>query len=147
MLCQWHHIHGKYDTACTIDKRFERPWQPLKGISIKNIYVPELSYTSSLKKYINLKGIPKKTFSCMRCHWHRKHACFFWKSIISRRIRSRIQKGFRLWSWAQGVLFDGKTEGWKSRDTVPLTTTCWQSKTIKTLEYPWNVPYTWVNGF
>jgi hypothetical protein len=31
--------HAKYDTACLIDKRFERPWQPLKGISIKNIYV------------------------------------------------------------------------------------------------------------
>jgi hypothetical protein len=36
--------HAKYDTACTIDEWFERPWQPLKGISIKNIYVPELSY-------------------------------------------------------------------------------------------------------
>jgi hypothetical protein len=38
--------YAKYDTACTIDERFERPWQPLKGISIKNIYryAPELSY-------------------------------------------------------------------------------------------------------
>jgi hypothetical protein len=42
---------GKYDTACTIDERFERPWQPLKGISIKNIYVPELSYPTTKKKY------------------------------------------------------------------------------------------------
>jgi hypothetical protein len=22
--------HAKYDTTCTIDERFERPWQPLK---------------------------------------------------------------------------------------------------------------------
>jgi hypothetical protein len=41
--------HAKYDTACTIDERFERPWQPFKGISIKNIYVPELSYTTTKK--------------------------------------------------------------------------------------------------
>jgi hypothetical protein len=40
--------HAKYDTACTIDEQFELPWQPLKGISIKNIYVPELSYTPPL---------------------------------------------------------------------------------------------------
>jgi hypothetical protein len=46
--------HAKYDTACTT-------WQLLKGISIKNIYVPELSYPT-LKKYINLKGLPNKNF-------------------------------------------------------------------------------------
>jgi hypothetical protein len=39
--------HAKYDTACAIDERFERPWQRLKGISIKNRYVPELSYTTT----------------------------------------------------------------------------------------------------
>jgi hypothetical protein len=43
--------HAKYDTACTIDGRFERIWQPLEGISIKNIYVPELSYPTPRKKY------------------------------------------------------------------------------------------------
>jgi hypothetical protein len=48
-----------YGTACTIDQRFERPWQPLKGISIKNIYVPELSYPTT-KKYIDLKGLSNK---------------------------------------------------------------------------------------
>jgi hypothetical protein len=36
---------------CIFDERFERPWQHLKGISIKNIYVPELSYPTT-KKYI-----------------------------------------------------------------------------------------------
>jgi hypothetical protein len=35
---------GVNETACTIGKRFVRPWQPLKGISIKNVYVRELSY-------------------------------------------------------------------------------------------------------
>jgi hypothetical protein len=34
--------------------------KPLKGISIKNIYVPEFSYPTP-KKYINLKWLPKKT--------------------------------------------------------------------------------------
>jgi hypothetical protein len=58
---------AKYDTACTIDERFEWPWQPLMGISIKNITVPEL-YTPTLQKYRNLKGLPNKTFSCIRCH-------------------------------------------------------------------------------
>jgi hypothetical protein len=31
------------------------PWQPLKGISIKNIYVPELSYPIT-KKIYKFKG-------------------------------------------------------------------------------------------
>jgi hypothetical protein len=43
--------HAKYYTACTIGERFERPWQPLKGKSIKNIYVPELSYPTTKKIY------------------------------------------------------------------------------------------------
>jgi hypothetical protein len=41
-----------------------------------------------------------------------------------RRIRSRIEKGLARESGAQGVLFDGKTEGRKSRDTVPLKDMC-----------------------
>jgi hypothetical protein len=114
MRCQWHRMHdacgiidtactvhavsltphAKYDTACTIDERLERPWQPLKGISVKNIYVPELSYPTT-KKFIN--GLPIKKFSCMRCHWHRMHDFCVRKSIITRRIRSRIQKGFSPW--------------------------------------------------
>jgi hypothetical protein len=42
--------YTKYDTAC-IDERFERPWQPVKRISIKNIYVPEFSYPTTKKIY------------------------------------------------------------------------------------------------
>jgi hypothetical protein len=108
--------HAKHDTACTINERFERPWQPLKGISIKNIYVPELSYHTT-QKFINLKGLPewKKKF-CVR------------KSIISRRIRSRIQKGFSPWIRGPGKK-KTKIEGRKSRDTVTLNgvkiAVCW----------------------
>jgi hypothetical protein len=45
--------HAKYDTACTIDKRFKRPWQPLKGkpVSIKNTFVPEWSFPTPKKIY------------------------------------------------------------------------------------------------
>jgi hypothetical protein len=82
MHCHWHRMHNKFfvqlqkvkiicktamvckkiknacgviDTACTIDERFGRPWQTLKGISIKNIYVPELSYPTT-KKIYRFKG-------------------------------------------------------------------------------------------
>jgi hypothetical protein len=43
--------HAKYDTTCTIDEKFKGPWLPLKGISIKNIYVPKLSYPTPKKIY------------------------------------------------------------------------------------------------
>jgi hypothetical protein len=37
---------AKYDPACTINEQFEKPWQLLKGISIKNkcfrIVLPQL---------------------------------------------------------------------------------------------------------
>jgi hypothetical protein len=47
--------HAKYDTPCTIDERFERPWQPLYGISIKNIYIPKWSYPNTIKN-LEFKG-------------------------------------------------------------------------------------------
>jgi hypothetical protein len=85
-------LHEKYDTACTIDERIERPWQPLKGISIKNIYVTESSYTNP-KEYIHLKGLPKKIT---------KHARFLCSKIDHISANS---KGF---SPGSGVLFDVK---------------------------------------
>jgi hypothetical protein len=109
--------HAKYDTACTIDDWFERPWQPLKGISTKNIYVPEYPTT---KKYLNLKGLPNTKFSCMRCHWHRMHDFCVRKSIISRRIRSRIQKDFIPWIRGQGGIVLCKNRGSTSHDSVPF---------------------------
>jgi hypothetical protein len=60
----------------------------------------------------------------MRCHWHGKPDFCVRISIISRRIRSTIQKlkkGCNLWirgPW--GIVWWKKTEGRKSRDTVPL---------------------------
>jgi hypothetical protein len=53
--------HAKYDTACTIDERCERPWQPLKGISIKNIYVPELSYPTPKKIFVHAVSLTPHT--------------------------------------------------------------------------------------
>jgi hypothetical protein len=35
--------------ACGVIESLTWPWQPLKGISIKNIYVPELSYPTTKK--------------------------------------------------------------------------------------------------
>jgi hypothetical protein len=47
--------HAVYDTACTI---VQRPWKPIKGKSIKNIYVGELSYPTTTKiLYINLREL------------------------------------------------------------------------------------------
>jgi hypothetical protein len=78
--------------ACTIDERFERPWQPLKGISIKNIYVPELSYTPPLL-----------------------HATFaFENRSYLGEFEAEFKKAIARESGAQGVLFDEKTEGRKS---------------------------------
>jgi hypothetical protein len=79
--------HAKYDIACTIEERFERPWHCLKGMSIRNIQYMFLNCpTSPLKNF----------FFCVR------------KSIISRRIRSRTRE-----SGAQGVIFYEKNRGSK----------------------------------
>jgi hypothetical protein len=43
------------DTAYTINERFRWPWEPLKEIAIKNIYVLELSYPTT-KKICKFKG-------------------------------------------------------------------------------------------
>jgi hypothetical protein len=42
-------------TACTMDERFMRPCQSLKGISIRNIYVREFSYPTATK-FCKYKG-------------------------------------------------------------------------------------------
>jgi hypothetical protein len=112
--------HGSYMFEAAIDERFERPWQPLKGLSINNIFVPVFSYPP-LKKYINLKGLPNKKFSYMRFHWHSMHDFCVRKSIISRRIRNRIKKGFSPWIRGPGgIVWWKNPESRKSRDTVPL---------------------------
>jgi hypothetical protein len=127
--------HAKYDTACTINERFEWPWQPLKGISIKNIYFPESSYPTT-EKYINLKGLPNKKIFSMRYHWHRMHDFCIRKSITSRRIRSRIQKGFSPWIRGPGGIV------WWQKQRVKISWHCpfKLNKKYLILVYVW--PYT-----
>jgi hypothetical protein len=84
--------HAKYDTACMINERFERPWQPFKGISIKTINVPELSYPTTKKIYKFKGAIYCTVTKNCRAYGVIDTVCVR-KSIISR-IRSRIQKGF-----------------------------------------------------
>jgi hypothetical protein len=93
--------HAKYDTACTTDKRFEWPWQPLKGISIKNIYVPELSYPTTTKS-INLKGLD--TACTIFAFENRSYLGEF---------EAELKKAIARESGAQGVLFDKKNRGSK----------------------------------
>jgi hypothetical protein len=143
MRCQWHCKHkacGVIDNACTvlsshrhrmesacgpidreftINQHFEQPLQPLKGISIKNIYS---MFTNCpippLQIYGNLKGYLTKNCAC--CVIDTPSAIFVFRS---RRIQSRIQKGCSLWIRAPGgyCLMKKPPNGQKSCDTVPLT--------------------------
>jgi hypothetical protein len=54
--------HAEYNTTCTIDERFVWPWQPLNGLSIKNVYVRELSY-----KYQIYRGYLTKNVNDTAC--------------------------------------------------------------------------------
>jgi hypothetical protein len=47
--------HAKCDTACIMDQRFMSPWQPLKGIPIKNIFT-RMSYPTTKK--FSCTGVP-----------------------------------------------------------------------------------------
>jgi hypothetical protein len=98
------HAFAKYDTACTIDERFERPWQPLQGISIKNIY--------STSMFPNSPTPPLKDTACTTFAFENR-------SYLGE-FEAEFQKALDRESGAQGVLFDEKTEGLKFRDTVPL---------------------------
>jgi hypothetical protein len=68
--------------------------------------------TPPFKKYINLKGLPNK-----KC----KIFAFENRSYLGE-FEAEFKKALAHESGAQGVLFDEekKTEGRKSRDTVPL---------------------------
>jgi hypothetical protein len=68
--------HAKCDTACTINERFKRPWQPLKGITIKNIYVPRLSYPTTKNSFL-----PSSGCSNIGCHRQNGHYIFQLKMI------------------------------------------------------------------
>jgi hypothetical protein len=88
-------------------------------------------YTPTLQKYRNLKGLPNKTFSCIRCHWYRMHDFCARKPIISRRIRSRIQKGFRPWIRGPGSIVWWKNRRSKISWHCPFNATSMTTKTIR----------------
>jgi hypothetical protein len=75
-----------------------------------------LSYPTT-KKYINLKGLPNKIFV-------NDTACTIFafenRSYLGE-FEAEFKKALARESGAQGVLFDEKTEGRKSRDIVPLS--------------------------
>jgi hypothetical protein len=72
-----------------------------KGNIYQNIYVPELSYPP-LTKYINLKGLRNKIFSCMRCHLHRMHDfCVQNRSYLGE-FEAEFKKALARESGAQG---------------------------------------------
>jgi hypothetical protein len=114
---QW---YKKIKNACTIDERFGRPWQALKGISIKIIYVRKLSYPTT-KKYINLKGLPNKKFHAAVLLTQNAR---FLRSKIDHISANSKQNSKRHWPVDQGprgYCLMKKTEGRKSRGTVPLS--------------------------
>jgi hypothetical protein len=51
MRCQWRRMHDRRTIRTAL--------AALKGISIKNIYVPELSYPTTKKIYININWLAK----------------------------------------------------------------------------------------
>jgi hypothetical protein len=112
--------HAKYDTACTIDQRFERPWQPLKEISVKNIYVPELSYPTTKQIYKFNGATYQKIF--VYAVPLTPHARFLLSKIDHISANSKQNSKKPVNQRPRGYYLMKKTEGQKSRDTVPITT-------------------------
>jgi hypothetical protein len=54
--------YTKYDTACPMDKRCVRPWQPLKGISNTKNYVREFPCSTTVKLYKFKGAVYQKMF-------------------------------------------------------------------------------------
>jgi hypothetical protein len=94
---------GVIDTESTIDERFEWPWQPLKGISIKNIYVPELSYPTPKIIYINSKNIRACGVIDTACTIF----AFENRSYLGE-FEAEFKKALARESGAQGLVFDEK---------------------------------------
>jgi hypothetical protein len=99
----WHRMHNRRTIRMAL--------AAFKGNIYQNIYVPH-----HYKNIYKLKGLPNKTYSCMRRHWHRWHDFCVWKSIISRRIR-----GFSPWIRGPDDIVWRKNRRSKSRETVPFT--------------------------
>jgi hypothetical protein len=60
------------DTACTIDERFERPWQPLKVISNKNILKNKRESKIDFAKY-RRNFVSKLSQNFVNCEVKNKH--------------------------------------------------------------------------
>jgi hypothetical protein len=98
--------------GCTIDERFVPPLQPLKGMSIKNMYVHELSFGAW--------GV--NDTACTICA--SENRSYLGEFVAE--LKKESSEG------AQAVLFDGKKpESWKSRDTVPLIEKLHRSNNLK----------------
>jgi hypothetical protein len=77
-------LHAKYDTACTIDKQFKRPWQPSKGISIKNSFYPSHIFYNSTDRAIRSVPVP------VVLHYRTAEAMF---SPLPKNSLTRVKKG------------------------------------------------------
>jgi hypothetical protein len=108
MPCRWHRMQNMASHARFMNDS-NGPGS-LKWAFLSKTYMFSNCPTPPLKKYINLKGLPNKK---ILCQWHRMHDFCVRKSIISRRIGSRIQQGFSPWIRVQGVLFDEKNRSSK----------------------------------
>jgi hypothetical protein len=123
IICKTAMVCKKIKNACGVIDTASKIWhrmhdrRTIRTALAGNIYQKHLCSRIVLpttKKYINLKGLPNKKFSCMRCHWHRMHDFYVRKSIKSQRIRSRIKKGFSPWIRGPGgIIWWKKTRGSK----------------------------------
>jgi hypothetical protein len=109
---------GIIDTACTI----EWPWQPLKGISIKNIYVPELSYNTpkQIYKFKDKKNKRQKKF--VHAVSITPHARFLRLKIdhISTNSMQNSKRRLPVNQGPRGYCLILKNRRWKISYTVPL---------------------------
>jgi hypothetical protein len=109
--------HAKYDTALTMEERFKRHSQPLKGITIIP-YMFMNSPTPPLQK--KFTRAPNKTFLCMRCQCTKVTKFGDEKLAYFCAFKAEFKKALAIESGAQGGLVDIRTEGQKSCDTVPF---------------------------
>jgi hypothetical protein len=84
----------KYDTAVTFNIIFSRIWLPLKGISIEQKYIAQLSYTIPITFTHKKWGLTRDRSLSQRSHWLRSDKNRRLQSHFSRRILIHIEKGF-----------------------------------------------------
>jgi hypothetical protein len=105
MQYHWHRMHtkkfeqlhdacGVNNTVCKIWHCMHNRWTIRTALAAfeENIYKKNKCSWIVLPHHEkkNLKGLPNKKCSFMRCHWHHIHDFCVWKLIIFWRIQSRI---------------------------------------------------------